>query len=55
MCKDADQQKKEERKIGNYRITDIPPGFWKLDPLGKLITDGVDEMYYLVGFGYVML
>jgi len=53
MSKDANQSKKDSSQIRD--IKDIPPGFWRLDPLGKLITDGTDEMYYLVGFGYVWL
>lgn len=36
-------------------IKEIPRGWRKLDPLGRIITDGIDEMEYEIGFGYVLI
>jgi len=33
----------------------IPQGWWKVDSIGWMITNGIDEMMWVAGLGYVML
>ena len=35
-------------------MIEIPQGWWKVDSAGWVITNGVDEMEYVPGLGYVM-
>jgi hypothetical protein len=35
-------------------ITRIPRGWHKMDPIGRYITNGIDEMEYVPGFGYIL-
>jgi hypothetical protein len=55
MQKEENEVDYPSRKSFQANIREIPRGWWKLDLLGRIITNGVDEMEYEIGFGYVLI